>query len=133
MKPRKTLVKDLNDKIRPHSIRLMVIDKGNTQNSPNNKQIHYQRIVFQDEEQATAWAELTTRDFEQLTEVAESFPIIGFTSLNPPYHKGFSLSTTSSTYVMLKSAGDKVDTLRVWHEANGLVVSVKHSQVVDVQ
>ncbi|XP_074294898.1 replication factor A protein 1-like isoform X3 [Silene latifolia] len=50
MKPEKKLVKDLDDKVGPHTIRLKVIDKGNTQYSPNKRSSHYQRIVFQDEE-----------------------------------------------------------------------------------
>ncbi|XP_074293070.1 replication protein A 70 kDa DNA-binding subunit B-like [Silene latifolia] len=50
MKPEKILVKDLDDKVGPHSIRLKVIDKGNTQISPKKKFFNFQRIVFQDEE-----------------------------------------------------------------------------------
>ncbi|XP_074314232.1 uncharacterized protein LOC141649440 [Silene latifolia] len=52
MKPQKKMVKDLSERIGPHSIRLKVIEKTNTQISPKNKELHYQRIVFQDEEGA---------------------------------------------------------------------------------
>ncbi|XP_074320259.1 replication protein A 70 kDa DNA-binding subunit B-like isoform X2 [Silene latifolia] len=261
MKPEKKLVKDLDDKVGPHTIRLKVIDKGNTQNSPNKRSTHYQRIVFQDEEGSkiktilynddigayeniiqskveydisnakirpmpekyrvsaddhpfqlsfgsdtiikavegskppigpeyvtiaaiprtntaddrydvvgvllyveplrqvprpsglpldvrewiiidhstehpliiTAWAELATREGEQLQEVAESFPIIGLTSLKPSYHKGFSLSTTSSTFVKINPEGEKADMLRAWAAANKAAISAKHCQVFDIR
>ncbi|XP_074304828.1 replication protein A 70 kDa DNA-binding subunit B-like isoform X2 [Silene latifolia] len=261
MKPEKKLVKDLDDKVGPHTIRLMVIDKGNTQYSPNKRSSHYQRIVFQDEEGSkiktilynddigayeniiqskveydisnakirpmpekyrltaddhpfqlsfgsdtiikavegskppigpeyvtiaaiprtnttddrydvvgvliyveplrqvprpsglpldvrewiiidhstehpliiTAWAELATREGQQLQEVAESFPIIGVTSLKPSYHKGFSLSTTSSTFVKINPEGEKADMLRAWAAANKTTISAKHCQVLDIR
>ncbi|XP_074296304.1 replication protein A 70 kDa DNA-binding subunit B-like [Silene latifolia] len=73
----------------------------------------------------TAWAELATIDGEKLHVIAGSFPIIGLTSLKPSYHKGFSLSTTYSTYVKLEPDGDAVDRLRAWYEANKQTVSIK--------
>ncbi|KAK9698910.1 hypothetical protein RND81_08G139900 [Saponaria officinalis] len=261
MKPEKKLVKDLNDKTGPHSIRVKVINKTNTQNSPTNKSINYQRITFQDEEGSkikttlyndeikayediiqnqmeyeisnakirpmpekyrtnpedhpyqlsfggntiikpvegskpplgpeyipiasiprtitaddrydvigiliyveplrqiprptgeavdvremvvvdpsteqpliiTAWAELATKEGEQLKEVFESFPVTGFTCLKPSYHKGFSLSTTSSTFVKFNPEGEKAEMLRAWGEANKKAISIKHRQVFDVR
>ncbi|KAK9756643.1 hypothetical protein RND81_01G111700 [Saponaria officinalis] len=216
MKPEKKLVKDLNDKTGPHSIRVKVINKTNTQNSPTNKSLNYQRITFQDEEGSkikttlyndeikayediiqnqmeyeisnakirpmpekyrtnpddhpyqlsfggntiinpvedvigiliyveslrqiprpigeavdvremvivdpstkqpliiTAWAELATKEGEQLKELFESFPVTGFTCLKPSYHKGFSLSTTSLTFVKFNLEGEKAKMLRAW-------------------
>ncbi|XP_074300763.1 replication protein A 70 kDa DNA-binding subunit B-like [Silene latifolia] len=263
MKPEKKIVKDLNDKVGPHSIRLKVIEKSNTQISPKSKGLNYQRIVFQDEEVIlkvnftysensddmsndltqggrirttlyedeiaayeniiydkmeydicnakiklmpekyrrdtdhpyqlsfgaqtvitpvegckppagpeyisiaaiprivttddrydilailihvevlrevphsdgaalpvrelvvmdpsteqhliiTAWAEIATRECEQLKELVDTFPVVGFTCLKPSYHKGFSVATTSATFIKFNLDGDKAENLRAW-------------------
>ncbi|KAK9676501.1 hypothetical protein RND81_11G081400 [Saponaria officinalis] len=239
MKPEKKLVKDLNDKTGPHSIRVKVINKTNTQNSPTNKSLNYQRITFQDEEIRpmpekyrinpddhpyqlsfggntiikpvegskpplgpeyipiasiprtitaddrydnllkygcivmlleflsmlnrlrqiprptgeavdvhemvvvdpsteqpliiTAWTELATKEGDQLKEVFESFSVTGFTCLKPFYHKGFSLSTTSSIFVKFNPEGEKAEMLRACYyklllhtQASGTLQEERH-------
>ncbi|XP_074299981.1 replication factor A protein 1-like [Silene latifolia] len=79
----------------------------------------------------TAWAELATRDSEQLNEkyIANHLHVQITHNVQIAIF-GFSLSTTTSTYVMLQPVGEKVDTLNIWRDENRMTVSVKHSQVV---
>ncbi|KAK9671297.1 hypothetical protein RND81_12G020000 [Saponaria officinalis] len=235
MKPAKKLVKELNNKTGPYSIKVKVVHKANAQTSPNNKAVTYQRITFADEEGSkikttlyndeieayediiqdkmeyeisnaklkpmpekyrtnpsdhlfqlcftsstiihpvedvlgiviyieqlrqvtrqtgqtldvreivivdhsveqpliiTAWADLATKEGETLKDMSESFPVVGFTYLKPFYHKGFSLSTTTTTFVKYNPEGEKADALRAWGQANQETISNKRRQVFEVR
>ncbi|XP_074291436.1 replication protein A 70 kDa DNA-binding subunit B-like [Silene latifolia] len=77
----------------------------------------------------TAWAELATREGEQLRAIVETFPVIGFTCLKPSNHKGFSLSTTTTTFVKFKPDGEKTEMLHAWKTTNTASICAKQQQV----
>ncbi|XP_074315214.1 replication protein A 70 kDa DNA-binding subunit B-like [Silene latifolia] len=255
MKPEKKMVKYLNDTVGPHSIRLKVIEKSNTQISPKTKGLNYQRIIFQDEEGGKirttlyadeiaayeniifdkmeydicnekiklvpekyrrnadhpyqfsfgaqtiitpvegckppigpeyisiaaipriviandrydviavlihveelreipcpdgaglavrglhaeqpliiiGWPKIATREGEQLKEMVATFPVVGFTSLKPSYHKDFSVATTSATFVKFNPYGEKAEMLRAWNIANKTAIYAKHQQVLQAR
>ncbi|XP_074271874.1 replication protein A 70 kDa DNA-binding subunit A-like [Silene latifolia] len=62
----------------------------------------------------TAWAELTINECEMLHSNAGSFPVVGFTASRPSFQKGFSLSTTHSTFIILDPLGEKANAVRAW-------------------
>ncbi|XP_074295954.1 replication protein A 70 kDa DNA-binding subunit B-like isoform X4 [Silene latifolia] len=70
----------------------------------------------------TAWAELATREGEQLKAIVETFPVIGFTCLKPSNQKGFSVSTTTSTLVKFNPDGEKAEMLHAWKTANSVAI-----------
>ncbi|XP_074297578.1 replication protein A 70 kDa DNA-binding subunit B-like [Silene latifolia] len=81
----------------------------------------------------TAWAEIASREGEQLQEIVGNFPIIGFTCLKPSYHKGFSVATTSVTFVKFNPEGEKADMLRAWANKNRIIISAKQQQVIEAR
>ncbi|XP_074296404.1 uncharacterized protein LOC141626574 [Silene latifolia] len=81
----------------------------------------------------TAWVELTTKECETLHSNARSFPVVGFTALRPSYQKGFSLSTTQSTLIILDPVGEKANALRDWGQENAELLAAKSRQVCEVR
>ncbi|XP_074300023.1 replication protein A 70 kDa DNA-binding subunit B-like [Silene latifolia] len=81
----------------------------------------------------TAWSEIATREGEQLKEMVATFPVVGFTSLKPSYHKGFSVATTSATFVKFNPVGEKAEMLRAWNIANKTTIYAKHQQVLQAR
>ncbi|XP_074267137.1 replication protein A 70 kDa DNA-binding subunit B-like [Silene latifolia] len=93
-------------------------------------------IVDQSHEQimiVTAWSDMPLKECWSLQSIAYKFPVVAFTALMPSYQKGFSLSTTHSTYVVLDPPGKEADTLRTWATQNKTLLQAKRQHVFEVR
>ncbi|XP_074318423.1 replication protein A 70 kDa DNA-binding subunit A-like [Silene latifolia] len=81
----------------------------------------------------TVWADLAVKEGATVQSMAESFPVVGFTSLRTCYHKGFSLATTNATFFKFDPTGEKADAIRAWKKANEGIVAAKAQQVLEVR
>ncbi|XP_048500207.2 uncharacterized protein LOC125497423 [Beta vulgaris subsp. vulgaris] len=72
----------------------------------------------------SVWDDLTGTEANLLKSWVGPALVVGFTSLKPSSHKGFSLSTTMSTSFHRNPVGDRADALRQWsREKRALVLS----------
>ncbi|KAK9706960.1 hypothetical protein RND81_07G163800 [Saponaria officinalis] len=81
----------------------------------------------------TTWADLAVKEGQALKDVAEPFRVVGFTSLRPSYHKGFSLANYQLHIFKFAPVGGKADALRAWRKANKETVAAKAQQVLKVR
>ncbi|XP_048502664.1 uncharacterized protein LOC104908456 [Beta vulgaris subsp. vulgaris] len=80
-----------------------------------------------------AWDDLTGHECELLKSWAGPSLIVGFTSLKPSNHKGFSLSTSMATMFNRNPPGERADALRKWAAEKREVVADRLARVVVVR
>ncbi|XP_074271174.1 replication protein A 70 kDa DNA-binding subunit B-like [Silene latifolia] len=88
---------------------------------------HHQVMVI------TAWSDLAIKECAALHSIATSFPVVGFTALMPSYQKGFSLTTTHASFVILNPQGEQADKLKAWARENKDMLAEKNHKVFELR
>ncbi|KNA06089.1 hypothetical protein SOVF_184330, partial [Spinacia oleracea] len=81
----------------------------------------------------SAWDELTSIDCQQLNTWTQSFLVVGFTSLRPTTHKGFSMASSMLTIITTSPLGDKTDALRTWVRENQTLLTHQRLKVLQIR
>uniref|UniRef100_A0A803MU35 Replication factor A C-terminal domain-containing protein n=1 Tax=Chenopodium quinoa TaxID=63459 RepID=A0A803MU35_CHEQI len=79
------------------------------------------------------WNDLAGRDCDLLTNWAEKFQIVGFTSLRPASRRGFALTTNMSTRVIHEPKGYGANVLREWARLYSTMLLDRQSRVLQVR
>ncbi|XP_057252422.1 replication protein A 70 kDa DNA-binding subunit B-like [Beta vulgaris subsp. vulgaris] len=81
----------------------------------------------------SVWDDLTGTEINFLKSWAGPTLVVGFTSLKPSTHKGFSLSTTMTTVFDRNPVGDRANALRKWSEEKRALVLARMERIREVR
>ncbi|KAL9232389.1 hypothetical protein vseg_007504 [Gypsophila vaccaria] len=93
-------------------------------------------IVDQSSEQPvtiSAWNDLAEKECDLLNSWSEQFTMAAFTALKVSNHKGFSLTTTMSTTIIVSPKCEQTNNLEQWVSRSGNMLSDMRQRIMDVR
>uniref|UniRef100_A0A803LA31 Uncharacterized protein n=1 Tax=Chenopodium quinoa TaxID=63459 RepID=A0A803LA31_CHEQI len=117
---------------------LYVEEKLRVINSSQGREYHVREIVVTDHTNTqpftiTAWNDLAKMACDALHTCAKDFAVVGFTTLRPSLHKGFSLSTGMSTEIIHDPKGEKADILHEWARIHTQLLLQRQEKILQVR
>ncbi|XP_021722623.1 uncharacterized protein LOC110690105 [Chenopodium quinoa] len=81
----------------------------------------------------SAWNDLTGKPCDAMKNWAEKFNVVGFTALKTRHTRGFTLSTTMSTRIIINPKGPRADMLREWVTLYRHVLLDRQERILNVR